>query len=91
MSESEPQIRSVESTPLIDKAAQDNQVTRIRLVLQYGAGFVFITVIGVMAWYMNNGSSKGTAPDKSKTMQWVIQVIGWSSAVLYCECILLSS
>lgn len=58
-----------------------------RVLAQYTAAYIFVFAMGIAAWMLNGNASKDDSTSKpAEGLQWKIQVIGWSSAVLYCQC-----
>ncbi|KAJ6477360.1 PQ loop repeat-domain-containing protein [Mycena vitilis] len=76
-----------EETPLLPangESAQDIVPPGV-LILRYTAALIFVCATGVLAWWINRNTEKTVEPPKqpSVTVQWTIQILGWTSAVLY--------
>ncbi|KAJ7819400.1 PQ loop repeat-domain-containing protein [Mycena olivaceomarginata] len=58
--------------------------TRV-LILRYTAALIFVFTTGVLAWWISRNSEKTEEPPKqpTATVDWTVQILGWSSAVLY--------
>jgi len=77
-----------EDTPLLGNNTTEpsqNKVPTVVLVLRYAAALIFVFATGVLAWWISNNTDKIEEPPKlpSATVQWTIQILGWTSAVLY--------
>ncbi|KAJ7259517.1 PQ loop repeat-domain-containing protein [Mycena haematopus] len=55
------------------------------LILRYTAALIFVFATGVLAWWINRNTEKTEEPSQppSAAVQWTVQILGWSSAVLY--------
>ncbi|KAJ8520712.1 hypothetical protein ONZ45_g2506 [Pleurotus djamor] len=81
---------SEERSPLLqprpDEITQrDLEVPGRILVLRYAAASLFVCASGVLAWWISNGptSEEESPQHPRKALSWEVQVIGWTSAVLY--------
>jgi len=55
-------------------------------ILKYAAAIIFVFATGVTAWAINEFVYQGDEqPKREETLEWRSQVIGWTSAALYCE------
>ena len=54
------------------------------LVVRYLGALAFVVVVGVAAWWVtgNEGNSDFIKPDQENEW-WIIQLLGWSSALLF--------
>lgn len=54
------------------------------LVIRYFCALAFVVLVGVAAWWVadNEGESDFVSPNQEKKW-WFIQLLGWSSALLY--------
>ncbi|KAK7469302.1 putative vacuolar membrane transporter [Stygiomarasmius scandens] len=79
-----------ERSPLLPNGNTRNQnqtvSTKIHL-LRYAGALLFVIVTGILAWWIG---SKVKSPeenhnedDESAARKWAIQILGWTSAVLY--------
>ncbi|KAJ7366954.1 PQ loop repeat-domain-containing protein [Mycena albidolilacea] len=77
-----------EETPLLPGNNGGNSPdivsTRV-LILRYTAALIFVFTTGVLAWWISRNSEKTEEPPKqpTATVDWTVQILGWSSAVLY--------
>ncbi|KII86747.1 hypothetical protein PLICRDRAFT_700042 [Plicaturopsis crispa FD-325 SS-3] len=79
-------VQPGEATPLLstiyDAQKQSPDVNaNAKIVAQYLAGFMFVTVAGVLAWLLS-ANTEPPHTDHPHASEWVIQIIGWASAVL---------
>jgi len=75
-----------ETDPLLDGDEIAEEVLPLRvLALRYSAALVFITAIGLMAWWMtyDNQGSDFAQPAEDGRKWWLIQGLGYSSALLF--------
>ncbi|KAF7298993.1 hypothetical protein MIND_00847500 [Mycena indigotica] len=75
-----------EETPLLQQSLPPPQVSESPLLsaLRYLAALVFVFATGITAWWLNrNTDNSHPPPSPSIAMKWTIQILGWSSAVLY--------
>lgn len=58
------------------------------LLLRYTGALCFVFLIGVMAWWINDGTERdGQTAAPEQDLRWDVQVLGWTSAALYvCSC-----
>lgn len=80
-----------EDTPLLtaESAARSSTTTTTSLkrkILQYSAAITFICAAGVVAWAISEKVVDGSEPsDRKEVLEWKSQLLGWLSAVLFCE------
>jgi len=75
-----------ERSPLLNhNLVQEKTVSSGRLFLQYAAAVLFVCATGVVAWWISKGVQKDETEPKhrAKDLDWIIQLIGWTSASLY--------
>ncbi|KAJ6585064.1 PQ loop repeat-domain-containing protein [Mycena capillaripes] len=77
-----------EETPLLagnNSQSSQNIVPPGVLVLRYAAALIFVFSTGALAWWVSRNTEKTEEPPKhpTATVQWTVQILGWSSAVLY--------
>lgn len=77
-----------EQTPLLigDVHEEQQLVSNKAVVARYTAALTFVIVVGIAAWWISNAMHQGgEAPEKcpKSRLGWEIQVLGWSSAILY--------
>jgi len=57
------------------------------LVIRYACALAFIVIVGVAAWWISEKGNDGDAdlhnPTEGSKKWWAIQVLGWSSALLF--------
>lgn len=77
-----------EQTPLLngDSRAQEETPVRV-IVLRYTGAIIFVFATGVVAWAISGGEVREEV-HKERTelptrIQWIVQILGWSSALLY--------
>jgi uncharacterized protein with PQ loop repeat len=85
-------IASTNSTSNANTQPEVEESTRA-VVLKYTLALVFVCVTGVLGWYVSDMINKdGGGGDrhhgKSKTPEWIIQTLGWASAVAYRKSVL---
>lgn len=57
-----------------------------RKILQYSAAITFICAAGVVAWAISEKMDDGSEPsDRKEVLEWKSQLLGWLSAILFCE------
>lgn len=87
--------RDTEETPLLvgstpECTHETGSQRLLKLYAPYAAAVLFVIASGVFSWWISlrSGNAKGApqSPSEPETSEWTIQLIGWSSAVLYCEC-----
>jgi len=79
-------LQDQETDPLLDGDEIAEEVLPLRvLALRYSAALVFITAIGLMAWWMtyDNQGSDFAQPAEDGRKWWLIQGLGYSSALLF--------
>lgn len=55
-------------------------------ILQYSAAITFICAAGVAAWAISEKLDDGSEPsDRKEVLEWKSQLLGWLSAILFCE------
>ncbi|KAJ3731128.1 PQ loop repeat-domain-containing protein [Lentinula guzmanii] len=79
---------SVEETPLlIDTHAQNKrEVSSTKgIAIRYAGALSFVMITGVLAWWISSNIKLPEKPQKhrSSSITWVIQVLGWTSAICY--------
>ncbi|KAJ7134702.1 PQ loop repeat-domain-containing protein [Mycena epipterygia] len=77
-----------EETPLLLGNSIENSQNKVStevLILRYVGALIFVTGTGVLAWWISKNAEKTEEPPKHPTaaVQWTIQILGWTSAVLY--------
>ncbi|KAF8158868.1 hypothetical protein K438DRAFT_1909956 [Mycena galopus ATCC 62051] len=77
-----------EETPLLPVNNSGNSpkiLSPAALVLRYTAALIFVFATGVLAWWISRNTEKTEEPSKppSAAVQWTVQILGWTSAVLY--------
>nr|GAT60257.1 predicted protein [Mycena chlorophos] len=73
-----------EETPLLEQNIQAPPESPILSVLKYAAALVFVLGTGVVAWRLSgNTEPADPPPPPSVAKKWTIQIMGWTSAVLY--------
>ncbi|KAJ6559111.1 PQ loop repeat-domain-containing protein [Mycena vulgaris] len=79
-----------EETPLLpgnNNATENSQskASTVVLILRYAAALIFVFATGVLAWWISSNAQKTEEPPKqpTATVQWTVQILGWTSAVLY--------
>ncbi|KAJ7610683.1 hypothetical protein B0H17DRAFT_1118018 [Mycena rosella] len=78
-----------EETPLLlgdnDAETSQSKVSAVVVILRYAGALVFVIITGILAWWISSNTDKTEAPPKhpSATIRWTVQILGWSSAVLY--------
>ena len=54
------------------------------LVVRYSGALAFVIVVGVAAWWVTDNEEKSDFIKPDQGMKWwVIQLLGWSSALLF--------
>ncbi|KNZ77501.1 hypothetical protein J132_05296, partial [Termitomyces sp. J132] len=54
------------------------------LLLRYTGALCFVFLIGILAWWINSRTEgKVQTPPPEKELRWDVQVLGWTSAILY--------
>jgi hypothetical protein len=75
-----------EQDPLLTSENQrvDDVVPAWLLVVRYFCAIAFVVVVGVAAWWVTDNDEKSDfiIPDQEKKW-WIIQLLGWSSALLF--------
>jgi solute carrier family 66 (lysosomal lysine-arginine transporter), member 1 len=73
-----------EESPLLQESIREHgdkrHVSAKKLFIRYTAAVCFVVGTGVVAWWMSNG---GEELDVSKPQEWRVQLMGWTSAILY--------
>lgn len=82
-----------EETPLLNGNTRAQEETSIRtIILRYAAAVLFICLVGVFAWGISStagadgGDEAEDSPQDEKMsteLKWTVQILGWSSALLY--------
>ncbi|KZP31494.1 PQ-loop-domain-containing protein [Athelia psychrophila] len=84
--------RDTEETPLLvgstpECTHETGSQRLLKLYAPYAAAVLFVIASGVFSWWISlrSGNGKGApqSPSELETSEWTIQLIGWSSAVLY--------
>lgn len=87
--------RDTEETPLlVGSTPECNHETGSQRLLKiyapYAVAVLFVIASGVFSWWISlrsrNGDEAPKSPSDPETSEWTIQLIGWTSAILYCEC-----
>lgn len=80
-----------EQAPLLRAHAAETDGTKKehaygKAALRYTAALVFVVATGTAAWLMSKHGETNDSPRRPKdVIEWKSQVIGWTSAALYCE------
>jgi solute carrier family 66 (lysosomal lysine-arginine transporter), member 1 len=62
----------------------DNVVPAWLLVVRYFGALAFVVVVGVAAWWVTDNEEKSDFIKPDEGMKWwIIQLLGWSSALLF--------
>lgn len=75
-----------EQTPLLSGQLRPQETPVRVLALRYTAAVVFIFVTGVVAWWISGADGveeDQERPELPTRIKWTVQILGWSSAVLY--------
>ncbi|KAJ7644217.1 PQ loop repeat-domain-containing protein [Roridomyces roridus] len=76
-----------EETPLLNRnGGSPAPVSVTALVLRYIGALLFVFATGVLAWWISSNTGYTQLPPKSPpsaTVSWIIQILGWTSAVCY--------
>ncbi|KAF7365137.1 PQ-loop-domain-containing protein [Mycena venus] len=77
--------RTEEETPLLSGNNTPAIVPTRVLILRYIGALIFVVSTGVLAWWISRNTEKTEEPPKQPTaaVQWTVQILGWTSAVLY--------
>lgn len=81
-----------ESVPLLaERASHSEKKGRVsyRTVLLYASALTFVVATGTIAWLLSRSQNQSDEPPTSTTpkdvIEWRSQILGWSSALLYCK------
>ncbi|KAF9046740.1 PQ loop repeat-domain-containing protein [Panaeolus papilionaceus] len=81
---------SNENAPLLQNSQQQaEEIVPARIVvLRYASALSFVVSVGMAAWWITKDGSDGDEshfdnPSQGDTKFWVIQTLGWSSALLF--------
>ncbi|KAJ7069758.1 PQ loop repeat-domain-containing protein [Mycena amicta] len=79
------QHRTPEETPLLrQNIPPPPQVSRVVVALRYLAALLFVSGTGIVAWWLTRNTEEAAPPaPPSPAKGWTIQILGWTSAVLY--------
>ncbi|ESK90447.1 ybr147w-like protein [Moniliophthora roreri MCA 2997] len=84
---SSPQERVEERVPLLsEERVSPNTESGTKILLRYTGCLIFVFVVGVIAWWISsfmNQHPPAPPRDRSKSLTWTIQILGWTSAVLF--------
>ncbi|KAJ4468954.1 PQ loop repeat-domain-containing protein [Lentinula lateritia] len=78
-----------EETPLLPNGTSNHSKKDMssvkELALQYAGALIFVVVTGVLAWWIGSNIEMEEKHPKrhSLFMVWVIQILGWTSAICY--------
>ncbi|KAF9019024.1 PQ-loop-domain-containing protein [Hymenopellis radicata] len=76
-----------DQTPLLSGQVRPQETPVRVLALRYTAAVVFIFVTGVVAWWISGANDVEEDQERPElpttTIKWTVQILGWSSAVLY--------
>jgi hypothetical protein len=76
-----------EETPLLsgNNSETPHKVSPGVLILRYTGALIFVFSTGVLAWWISRNAEKTEEPPKhpTATVGWIVQILGWTSAVLY--------
>lgn len=77
-----------EVSPLLPRVIRDPpQTSSVVIAIRYAGALGFVFATGVTAWWISNHSTSKhrPAPDHPSEgkLTWTIQILGWTSAVLY--------
>ncbi|KAF9077710.1 PQ loop repeat-domain-containing protein [Rhodocollybia butyracea] len=77
-----------EETPLLisgHSRRKDEVTPKKTIALQYASAMVFVVVTGLLAWWISSSIEVEEKPPlrHSTSMAWIIQSLGWTSAVCY--------
>ncbi|KAF8158357.1 PQ loop repeat-domain-containing protein [Crassisporium funariophilum] len=63
----------------------NNYIPAETLIIRYACALAFVVVVGVAAWWITNDQDKSdfVKPAQEGNKWWYIQVLGWSSALLF--------
>ncbi|KAF5369350.1 hypothetical protein D9758_002768 [Tetrapyrgos nigripes] len=81
----EPDERSALLPDGIVRAQKEPVSTAVHL-LRYAGALLFVIATGVIAWFIGSKiktPEHAPSEDESEARKWAIQILGWSSAVLY--------
>ncbi|KAF8918998.1 PQ loop repeat-domain-containing protein [Mucidula mucida] len=79
-------LRTLPQTPLLSGQLRPQETPVRVLALRYTAAVVFIFVTGVVAWWISGADGveeDQERPELPTRIKWTVQILGWSSAVLY--------
>jgi hypothetical protein len=79
-----PNSQDRETDPLLG-TSDDGVLPLWVLALRYSAALVFVIAVGLMAWWItyNDEDTDLAQPDLDPKKWWLIQALGWSSALLF--------
>jgi hypothetical protein len=86
-----PSDSVTEESPLLDVHTHEGNVDPdqrglYKILAQYSGMFLIVFATGVISWWISTRYQyDAQKPSGPKASELTIQVIGWSSAVLYCE------
>lgn len=78
-----------EETPLLPNGTSNHSKKDMssvkELALRYAGALIFVVVTGVLAWWIGSNIEMEEKHPKrhSLFMVWVIQILGWTSAICY--------
>ncbi|KAJ7212034.1 PQ loop repeat-domain-containing protein, partial [Mycena pura] len=76
---------SEEETPLLARSDSERKLSPMILALRYVGALIFVFATGLLAWWISHNTEQTEVPRDHPTpaMQWIVQLVGWTSAVLY--------
>lgn len=74
-----------EQAPLLPGESRSQPVSTRMLLIRYTAALLFVFATGIIAWWISSSmeSKDEHSGSPEKSIGWRIQIVGWSSAVLY--------
>jgi solute carrier family 66 (lysosomal lysine-arginine transporter), member 1 len=76
-----------ERAPLLsENRGSQNIESGTKILLRYMGCLVFVFAVGVIAWWISSSMHQRPPEpprDRSKSLTWAIQILGWTSAILF--------